>query len=147
MASLDLSRVLVSIPCQGPRWGCRMGESSYVVIGEVAWFRLTGNHVLESGVRQVTDAIIRTKQRSLEKLLVDITTITGAEPPSLDKLYWLMGAWAHAGRSSVRVAIVTRPEFMRADRVGVAVGLKQGFSANVFETEKQALDWLTGRRS
>ncbi|MEO8746872.1 MAG: hypothetical protein ABI379_04330 [Rhodanobacter sp.] len=98
-------------------------------------------------MHQIADAIIRTRQNSLEKLLVNITAITGVEPPSLDMRYWLMGMWARAGRSAVRVAMVTRPEFMRADRIGVAVGLNQGFISNIFETEELALDWLLDRCS
>lgn len=124
-----------------------MGGSSYEVIGGVAWFRLTGEQMLRDGVEEIADAIVRTKQSGLGKLLVDITTITGVEPPSLDMRFWLMGVWARAGRGAVRVAVVTRPEFMLADRIGVVIGLNQGFISNVFETETQALDWLLGRHS
>lgn len=123
-----------------------MGEASYEVVGEVARFRLTGNQVLEVGVRQIADAIVRTKESGLDKLLVDITTITGVEPPSMNTRYWLMGEWARAGRSSVRVALVTRPEFVEPDRVGVIAGMNAGFVSNVFDNEAQALDWLLGRR-
>lgn len=56
-----------------------------------------------------------------------------------------MGEWARAGRGSVRVAMVTRPEFIEPDRFGVIAGMNAGFVSNVFETEQQALDWLLGR--
>ena len=122
------------------------GEALFEVIGEVARFRLTGEQVLESGVQQIADAILRTKEAGLDKLLVDITAITGVEPPGVDARYWLMGEWAKAGRASVRCAMVTRPEFMDPDRIGVIAGMNAGFINNVFETEAQALDWLLGRR-
>jgi len=122
-----------------------MAASSYEVIEGVARFRLTGPQVLRDAVLEVADAIVRTKDLGLSKLLVDISTITGVETPSLDTRFWLMGVWAHAGRSAVRVALVTRPEFVRADRIGVVVGLNQGFVSDVFETETQALDWLLER--
>lgn len=103
--------------------------------------------MLQSGAHQIADAIVRTKQSGLENLLVDLTAIAGVEPPTLDMRYWLMDLWARAGRSAVRVAMVARPEFMHADRIGVAAGLNQGFISSVFETEKQALDWLLDRHS
>ncbi|TAN04799.1 MAG: hypothetical protein EPN36_07080 [Rhodanobacteraceae bacterium] len=123
-----------------------MGEASFDVIEGVARFRLTGEQVLESGVRQIADAIVRTKQAGLDKLLVDIRHITGVQPPSVTTRLWLMGEWARAGRGSVRVAMVTRPEFIDPDRFGIAAGLNAGFSSNVFEAEDRALDWLLGRR-
>ncbi|HEY8230853.1 MAG TPA: hypothetical protein VIG31_10420 [Rhodanobacteraceae bacterium] len=122
------------------------GEALFEVIGEVARFRLMGEQVLEAGVHQIADAIIRTKESGLDKLLVDITAITGVEPPGVDSRYWLMGEWAKVGRGSVRVAMVARPEFIEPDRYGVIAGMNAGFVNNVFETEAQALDWLLGRR-
>jgi hypothetical protein len=119
-----------------------MGNASFEVIGQIAWFRLTGEHELENGVRQITDAIARTKQRGLDKLLVDITAITGVAPPSVEMRYWLVDEWARAGRGSVRLAVVTRPEFISPDHFGVVFGMNRGFTSNVFESEARALDWL-----
>jgi hypothetical protein len=126
--------------------GSEAGEALFEVIGEVARFRLTGEHVLEDGVHQIADAIVRTKESGYDKLLVDITAITGVEPPGVDRRYWLMGEWAKAGRGSVRVAMVARPEFIEPDRYAVIAGMNAGFTNNVFETEAEAMDWLLGRR-
>lgn len=122
-----------------------MGEASFEVIGRIARFRLAGEHELESGVHQITDAIVRTKEQGLDKLLVDITAIAGVAPPSVDMRYWLMSEWAQAGRGSVRFAIVTRPEFISPDRFGVVFGMNRGFTSNIFESEARALDWLQRR--
>lgn len=122
-----------------------MGEASFEVIGEVARFRLSGEQVLEDSVRQIADAIVHTKELGLDKLLVDVTTIAGVAPPGVATRHWFMGEWARAGRGSVRVAMVTRPEFIEPDRFGVIAGMNAGFVSNVFETEQQALDWLLGR--
>jgi hypothetical protein len=120
-----------------------MSESSYEVIGDIAWFRVSGDHDFVDAVHQVTDAILRTKVRGLDKLLVDITDIAGIEPPSVENRFWLMGEWAKAGRGSVRLALVTRPEFISEDRFGIAFGMNQGFISNLFETREQALGWLS----
>lgn len=122
-----------------------MVESSYEIIGDVAWFCVSGEQEFVDGVHQITDAISRTKARGLDKLLVDITCIAGIMPPSVENRFWLMGEWAKAGRGSVRLALVTRREFISEDRFGVAFGMNQGFISNLFETREQALDWLSGR--
>lgn len=119
-----------------------MGNASYEVIGQVARFQLTGEHDLEDGVRRITDAIVLTKERGLDKLLVDITTITGVAPPSVVARFWLVDEWARAGRGSVRFALVTRPEFIAPDRFGIILGMSRGFIANIFESEARALEWL-----
>jgi hypothetical protein len=119
-----------------------MGNASYEVIGQIARFRLTGEHDLEDGVRRITDAIVLTKERGLDKLLVDITAITGVAPPSVVTRFWLVDEWARAGRGSVRFAIVTRPEFIAPDRFGIILGMSRGFTVNIFESEAKALDWL-----
>ena len=121
-----------------------MGRSSYTVVGDVACFCATGAQDFVDGVHQITDAIVRTKTLGLHKLLVDITAISGVEPPSVDNRFWLMGEWARAGRGTVRVALVTRPEFMSEERFGIAFGMNQGFMSHLFESRAPALEWLSG---
>jgi len=122
-----------------------MGQSSFEVVGDIACFSISGEHDLVGGVHQITDAILRAKSRGLGKLLVDITRITGVEPPSVEMRFWLMGEWAKAGRGAVRLALVTRGEFISEDRFGIAFGMNQGFISNLFETRERALAWLSGR--
>ncbi|HKV65739.1 MAG TPA: hypothetical protein VJN66_05110, partial [Rhodanobacteraceae bacterium] len=122
-----------------------MGQSSFEVVGDIACFSVSGEQDFVGGVHQVTDAILRTKARGVGKLLVDITSITGVEPPSVEMRFWLMGEWAKAGRGAVRMALVTRGEFISEDRFGIAFGMNQGFISNLFETRERAMEWLSGR--
>lgn len=121
-----------------------MGQSSYTVIGDTAWFCASGPQELVDGVHQITDAILRTKAKGLGKLLVDITGVTGVDSPSVEMRFWLMGEFAKAGRGSVRVALVTRRELMSEERFGIAFGMNQGFVSHLFETREAALAWLSG---
>lgn len=120
-----------------------MGESSFEVVGDIAWFRASGKHDFVRGVDLVSDAIEQTKALGLDKLVVDILQITGVAPPSVEMRLWMMGEWAKAGRAAVRVAVVTRPEFMSVDRFGIAFGMNKGFISNLFETTEQAVAWLS----
>jgi hypothetical protein len=124
-----------------------MGESSFEVVGDIAFFSVSGEHDFVIGVHQITDAILRAKAGGVGKLLVDITSISGVEPPSVEMRFWLMGEWAKAGRGAVRMALVTRSEFISEDRFGIAFGMNQGFISNLFETRESGLAWLSGRRS
>lgn len=121
-----------------------MGESAFEVIDDVAWFCASGEQDFVDGVQMITDAILRTKALGLDKLVADITRITGVKPPSVEMRFWLMDEWAKAGRGAVRLALVTRPEFMSEDRFGIAFGMNRGFISNLFETRQQALEWLSG---
>lgn len=121
-----------------------MGESSFEVVGDVACFHASGEQKFMDGVHQITDAILRAKSLGLGKLLVDILTISGVEPPSVEMRFWMMGEWANAGRGYVRLALVTRREFMSEERFGIAFGMNQGFISNLFDTREQALAWLDG---
>lgn len=124
-----------------------MGQSSFEVVGDIAFFSISGEQDFVIGVHEITDAILRTKACGMGKLLVDITRISGVEPPSVEMRFWLMGEWAKAGRGAVRLALVTRSEFISEDRFGIAFGMNQGFISNLFETRESALAWLSGRRS
>lgn len=123
-----------------------MGESSFEVVGDVACFRASGDHRFVDGVHLVTDAILRAKALGIGKLLVDILSISGIEPPSVEMRLWMMGEWANAGRGYVRMGLVTRREFMSEERFGIAFGMNQGFISNLFDTREQAKNWLDGRQ-
>ena len=122
-----------------------MGEAWFEVVGDVAWFRVAGQQELEDCVRQIADAIARTRTLGLDKLLIDVRRVTGIDPPGIAARHWLMGEWAREGRGSVRTVMVARPEFIDPDRFGVIAGLNSGFVSNVFENEDRALEWLLGR--
>lgn len=122
-----------------------MGESSFEVVGDIARFAAWGEHDYLQGVHLITDAILRTKTEGLGKLMVDILGITGVAPPSVEMRLWMMGEWANAGRGYVRMALVTRREFMSEERFGIAFGMNQGFISNLFDTQEQALAWLGGQ--
>lgn len=121
-----------------------MGTACFEVVGGTARFRLAGGYTMEDGVRQITDAIVRTRESGFDKLLVDILAITGVEPPSVDARYWIVGEWAKAGRSDVRVALVAPAELLDPDRIGTIIGRNAGFICKAFETGPEALAWLHG---
>jgi hypothetical protein len=79
---------------------------------------------------------------NIRRLLVDITNLTGFEPPDLALRYLIIHEWARAAGRSVRVAIVARPEMIDNQKFGSIVAANIGFAADAFTTEEDALTWL-----
>lgn len=123
-----------------------MGEVAYEVVGDVARLRLAGNLGFVKGAQLIAQAIARTRDAGLDKLLVDASGGTSTAVPSLEDRYAIMRGWAAAGRGAVRVALVLRAQFIDPDRIGTSIGMNAGFVSKSFTSEPEALDWLLGHR-
>ena len=110
----------------------------------IAVFRPAGCISQQQAVQGVTSAIAFAREQGVKKLLVDITGITGLQPPSLASRYNMMHEWAGAARGRVCVAMVARPEMIDPQKFGVTVASNIGMVADVFEVEEEALAWLRG---
>jgi hypothetical protein len=90
----------------------------------------------------VTTAIEFARSLNIRNLLVDITNLTGFEPPDIALRYFIIHDWARAAGGSVRVAILVRPEMIDHQKFGNTVAANAGFAADTFTTEEDALTWL-----
>ncbi len=95
----------------------------------------------------VTEGITFARSLDVRKLLVDITNLTGFEPPGVVLRYFLIHEWARAAAGTVRVVLVTRPEMVDSERadprkIGTTIATEIKFTADVFTTEEDALNWL-----
>ena len=105
-------------------------------------YRLSGEGPLEAAAHKVIDAITFSREQGIRNLLVDTTHWTGhPNPTTLERFNWA-DAFAEAALTKVRVAMVVRPEFMDPELFEVTVARNRGLFGNVFDSEKQALEWL-----
>lgn len=111
---------------------------------ECAFFRPVGKGSLEEAVRLVTVAITFARQHKVQKLLVNLTGVTGFPSLTLADRYFAAREWAAAGKSSVRMAMVVRPEMIDPEKFGVIAGRNAGLHGDVFSAEPEALAWLLG---
>jgi hypothetical protein len=114
-----------------------------------AVFRPTGQVSIGQAVDLVTEGIDFARSLDVRKLLVDITDLTGFEPPGVVLRYFLVQEWARAAGRSVCVALVTRPEIVDSERadprkIGTIIATEIKFTADIFTTEEDALNWLGG---
>lgn len=125
-----------------PDPGVTLQPQSFEIQGELAVLRVVGEHTLDQAVDAVTAAIGRAREQGAGKLLVDLTAISGFDPPTLAARYECVGEWADAGRRHVRVAMVVRSEFLDPDRFCVIRAANLGLAYNLFDNEQRAFAWL-----
>src|SRR5882672_6835216 len=104
-------------------------------------FRPTGQVSIEQLVELVTTAIDFARAHGVRDLLVDVSNLTGFEPPSVTDRYFFIHEWARAAAGVIRVAVVARPEMIDPQKFGTTVAVNVGFTADAFTTEEEALIW------
>ncbi len=111
----------------------------FKILEGYAVFRPNVQVSVEIGAKSVTTAIAFARERKIRKLLVGASGWAGSKPPGLATRYLYLNDWARAAGGSVRVAFVTRPEFIDPKKFGHLVAANAGFIAEVFTTEEEAL--------
>ncbi len=126
----------------------RVGSMSklqyFKIVGDHAEYRPIG-HVSESEMVQLVEsAIVFARGQQIEKLLVNTLGLTGFRPPSLLARYYFIQDWAKASEGIVSAVLVALPEMIDFEKFGVSVAANNGFSAEIFASEDEALAWLQG---
>jgi hypothetical protein len=109
------------------------GYARYCPVAEVT---------LQEGINLLTIAIGYAREQKIRHILIDTTKLSGFEPPTTLDRFTLGGQAARAGRSTVKVAMVAKPEMIDPKKFGVTVAKNRGLNADVFTTEAEALAWL-----
>ncbi len=107
-------------------------------------FRASGPTSLDGAIAMVTAAIVSAREQGTRKLLVDISGLTGFEPPGLGRRYLFVNEWATAAQGLVCVAMVAERRMIDPNKYGVVVAHSAGLVADVFTTEQAATTWLLG---
>jgi hypothetical protein len=127
-----------------PDPGVTIQPQSLEINGELAVLRVVGEHTLQQTVDAVTAALLRARAQGADKLMADITGISGFDPPTLAARHEFVARWADAARSHVRLAMVVRPEFLDPDKFCVIRAANLGMAYNLFDNEERARAWLCG---
>ena len=105
-------------------------------------YRLSGHGPLAEAAGKVIGAITFAREQRMHKLLIDTTNWTGHDSPdTLERFTWA-SAFAQAAGSTVKLAMVVRPELMDPEKFEVTVARNRGLMGNVFDSERAALAWL-----
>jgi hypothetical protein len=118
---------------------------SFEQIGTRGYYRPIAHVSFEQAVDMVAEAIVKARELGLADMLVNTTGFTGFTPPSVFGRYALATKWAQSAGSSLRVAMVARPELIDPQKIGVLMMQNRGGTGDVFPNEAEALAWLDAR--
>jgi hypothetical protein len=107
-----------------------------------AFYHPAGQLSIEQGMRLVVSAIRYAREQGINRLLIDVTGITGLPHPTMLERFSLGERAASAAQSAVKVAMVAWPEMFDPHRFGVVVAQNRGLTSQVFADRTEALAWL-----
>jgi hypothetical protein len=114
----------------------------FEVLEHYARFDPTGVVSWSQAVERAIEVIRHSEAIGVERLLVNVTGLSGFDPPNLLQRFTLAVKFASVTRSRIRIALVASPELLDPDRFGLTVARNRGLNANVFTDQAEALAWL-----
>ena len=114
-------------------------------IGTRGFYRPTGVMTFEQAIESVAAGIERAQELGFVDLLVSAHGLSGFAVPTTFGRYAFAVRWAEAGGGVLRVALVSRPEFLDHEKIGVVMAKNRGLDCDVFDTEADAVKWLNAR--
>ena len=114
-------------------------------VGTRGFYRPIAQVSFEQAVELVAQSIANARELGLADMLANTTGLTGFTPPSVFARYSMSAMWAQRSGSTLRVALVARPELIDPQKIGVLMMQNRGGSGDVFTNEIDALAWLDAR--
>jgi hypothetical protein len=105
-------------------------------------FRPPDEVTIVEGVDLVARAIAYCRERKLPKLLVDASRLTHFATPTLVDRFLMAEDWAREAQGMVVVAMVVPERLIHPEKFGMKVAADSGLRANVFASEREAVEWL-----
>ena len=107
----------------------------------ICWFRPHGDCSLIEAVDLIIRAIAYCRERSVNRLLVNVTGLTGAIPSLVDR-FLMIEEWAQEAKGMVLVVLVVHAEYIHPEKFGVRVAADFGLVADIYTSETDAFKWL-----
>ena len=117
--------------------------ANFAVKKEYAVFCPVGQASLAEAIELMSRAVRRCRDQKIEKLLIDSTGLAQQlHPPGIVERYHFAERIATEARSSVKIAHVANPEWVRAGKFAVLVAKNRGLEAQNFTSRAAAREWL-----
>ena len=120
-------------------------QDSFEQRGTRGFYRPVAVVTFEQALEMVAVAMRHARETGLADLLVNTSGLTGFPVPSTFARYSLAVKWAESAGGALRVAMVTRPEIIDPQKIGVLMAQNRGVNGDVFTNETDALTWLDAR--
>jgi len=123
-----------------------MGQpNGFAIEGERGVFRPAGAMSLQQAVSAVNGALAFAREKGLREVLVDVTGVTGFEPPGMFDRFLAACQWAETAAGQLRLVMVAPEELIHPQKFGATVARNRGLDSNIFSEEADALAWLEYR--
>jgi hypothetical protein len=114
-------------------------------VGTRGFFRPVGVVTFEQALDLMIAGLEYARSLGLKDVVVNIQGLTGFPPPSTFARYAMAVRGAQSGGGVVRVAVITRPEIIDPQKIGVVMAQNRGLDADVFTVEADGIRWLDSR--
>jgi hypothetical protein len=118
---------------------------SFEQVGSRGFYRPVAEVSFEQAVDMVAESMRHARMLGLVDLLANTSHLTGFAPPTVFARYAMATKWAENTGSTLRVALVARPEVVDPQKIGVLMMQNRGGSGEVFTNETDALALLDSR--
>jgi hypothetical protein len=119
----------------------------FEVVGDRAIYRPTGTASFEQAVELVAVALQRAREGGVRTVLVNVKGLVGMTPPGIFARHAMARRWVEAAGPHLCVAMVTRPEMIDPEKIGVLMAQNRGGVGDVFDQEADAIAFLDSRRN
>ena len=109
---------------------------------KIAVFAPTGDVPLEKAVAMISNAIVFCREKGIAGLLIDARELWGFPHPTVVDRYWFIRQWAEDSQHKVVISMISRPEMIDPEQIGITIASNAGLNANVFDNEAAARSWL-----
>jgi hypothetical protein len=107
------------------------------------YYRPVGEVTFELAVSMVADAMIYSRENGITELLANVRGLRAPYSTlTVFDRYQMAVRWADSAGTELRVVLVTRPEMMDPDKIGLLMAQNRGVTGEVFTDEAEALAWL-----
>ena len=118
-------------------------ESNLELTAGICEFRPRGTCTLVEAVDIIRRAVGYCRHRAVGKLLVDGRGLSGIPVPTLIDRFLMAEDWAEEAKGMVVVSLVVHDEYIHPEKFGVKVAAAFGLTLDVFNSEAEAIKWLS----
>jgi hypothetical protein len=107
------------------------------------YYRPVGEVTFDQAIAMVATAMIYARENGMAELLANVRGLRAPYSTlTVFDRYSMAVRWADAAGTGLRVVLVTRPEMMDPDKIGLLMAQNRGVTGEVFTDESEALAWL-----
>jgi hypothetical protein len=99
-------------------------------------YRLAGEHTFDDTIDGIDTALSYCCDQEVERLLVDISEVTGFPPPTVAQRFEFATRWAATAAGRVKLAIIAPESLIDPEKIGTTMANNRGLVSDAFTTTR-----------